>query len=348
MAAATTPRSPSLTDVASLAGVSHQTVSRVVNRRPNVSDATRRKVHAAILELDYRPNAAARSLATGRTHSIGVLAGELSQYGPSSVLMGVQDAARRAGYFLTVVTLKDYSAPTVDEALRDLLDHGVEGVIALTPHVSALEVLATMQSGIPMLTVGGGGHRGGDVALDQESAAASAVEHLVALGHRRIAHLAGPADWVDAQRRLAGWRSALARHGLAEGPLLHGDWSARSGYDAGLGVELGRLPTAFFVGNDQMALGLLKALRQRGCEVPRQVSVIGFDDVPEAEYYEPSLTTLRQEFHDLGRRCIDELLGVQALGAGGSLQPRLIVRSSTGPVRAGDDGGGPERVPMQG
>ncbi|MCU1632922.1 MAG: hypothetical protein JWM61_1574 [Micrococcaceae bacterium] len=330
----TTPRNPSLTDVASLAGVSHQTVSRVVNRRPNVSEATRRKVRAAILELDYRPNAAARWLATGRTHSIGILAGELAQYGPSSVLMGIQDAARRAGYFLTVVTLKDYSVPTIDEALSDLLNHGVEGVIAITPHVSALEVLATVQTGIPMLTVGGGHHRVGDIALDQESAAADAVDHLVALGHERIAHLAGPLDWVDAQRRLEGWRSALKDHQLAEGPVYQGDWSARSGYEAGRAIDVSGGPTAIFVSNDQMALGLLKALKERGCRVPADISVIGFDDVPEAEYYEPSLTTLRQEFHDLGRLCIEELIGLEpASSAADASSPRLVVRSSTARAR---------------
>lgn len=336
MSEATARRSPSLNDVASLAGVSHQTVSRVVNHRPNVSEATRRKVRAAITELDYRPNAAARWLATGRTHSIGILAGELAQYGPSSVLMGVQDAARSAGYFLTVVTLKDYSVTTVDEALSGLLNHGVEGVIAITPHVSALEVLSTVQAGIPMLTVGGGHHRAGDIALDQESAAVAAVDHLVALGHERIAHLAGPLDWVDAQRRLEGWRRALRGHSLPEGPLYHGDWSARSGYETGRTIDVVDGPSAVFVSNDQMALGLLKALRERGCDVPRDISVIGFDDVPEAEFYEPSLTTLRQEFHDLGRLCIEELIGHESAGTSrAAARPELVVRASTAEPGAG-------------
>lgn len=337
MTEVSTPRGPSLTDVASLAGVSHQTVSRVVNRRPNVSEATRRKVNAAITELDYRPNAAARWLATGRTHSIGILAGELAQYGPSSVLMGIQDAARSAGYFLTVVALKEYSEQAVDEALGDLLNHGVEGVIAITPHVSALEAIGRVRGGIPMVTVGGGDHRGGDIALDQETAAVQAVEHLVGLGHRRIAHLAGPLSWVDARRRLDGWRSALQAGGLAEGPVYQGDWSARSGYGIGRSLDLTGGPTAIFVGNDQMALGLLKALRERGCDVPRDISVIGFDDVPEAEYYEPSLTTLRQEFQELGRLCIDELIGQQRPAPGGRApSPKLIVRSSTARARVSD------------
>jgi DNA-binding LacI/PurR family transcriptional regulator len=334
MTEVTTPRGPSLTDVATLAGVSHQTVSRVVNRHPNVSEATRRKVRAAISELDYRPNAAARWLATGRTHSIGILAGELAQYGPSSVLMGIQDAARGAGYFLTVVTLKDYSERAVNEALTDLLNHGVEGVIAITPHVSALEVLAEVQGSTPMVTVGGGHGLGRDVALDQEGGAIAAVEHLVELGHTRIAHLAGPLDWVDAQRRLDGWRSALGKHHLGEGPVYQGDWSARSGYEAGRAVDLDDGPTAVFASNDQMALGLVKALRERGCRIPRDISVIGFDDVPEAEFYEPSLTTVRQEFQDLGRSCIEALIDRSGELAveGDSFRPRLVVRSSTAPA----------------
>lgn len=332
MAEVTAPRGPSLTDVATLAGVSHQTVSRVVNRHPNVSDATRRKVRAAISELDYRPNAAARWLATGRTHSIGILAGELAQYGPSSVLMGIQDAARSAGYFLTVVTLKDYSKAAVDEGLSGLLNHGVEAVVAVTPHVSALEVLAKVQTSIPMVMVGGGGGIDGDVSLDQEGGAARAVEHLVELGHRRIAHLAGPLDWVDAQRRVDGWRRVLRAHRLGDGALYQGDWSARSGYDAGMRLDVSDGTTAVFAGNDQMALGLLKALRERGCSVPRDVSVVGFDDVPEAEFYEPSLTTVRQEFHDLGRSCIDALMDRGARSPADAGPLRLVIRGSTGPA----------------
>ncbi|WDF33277.1 LacI family DNA-binding transcriptional regulator [Arthrobacter agilis] len=324
-------RAPSLTDVAFLAGVSHQTVSRVVNRRPNVSDATRSKVRAAISELGYRPNAAARSLATGRTHSIGILTGEISQYGPSSVLMGIHDAAREAGYFLTVVTLSDYSTPTVDEALSGLLNRGVEGIIAITPHVSALEALERVETSIPLVTVGGGRQSVSDISLNQEGAAAHAVLELIGLGHQVIAHLSGPSDWVDARRRADGWRRALQERGLPAEHLLEGDWSARSGYQAGLRLDIPAGITAVFASNDQMALGLMKALKDRGYDIPMNISVIGFDDVPEAEFYEPPLTTVRQEFHDLGRSCIDALISHPSRpeSARYALLPQLITRSST-------------------
>ena len=325
------PRGPSLTDVATLAGVSHQTVSRVVNMHPNVSDATRVKVRAAISELGYRPNAAARWLATGRTHSIGVLAGELGQYGPSSVLMGIQDAAQAEGYFLTVVTLRDYSESAVDIALRGLLNHGVEGVIAITPHVSALEVVAKAKGSIPLVTVGGGSGKQNDVALDQESGSRQAVGHLVGLGHLRIAHLAGPLDWVDARRRVDGWRTAMDQHGLQPGELLEGDWSAESGYRVGRTLEPENGPSAVIAGNDQMALGLMKALRERGLDVPRDISIIGFDDVPGAEFWEPSLTTIRQELGEVGGSSIRLLISTAAgHPVDGILPaPRLILRSST-------------------
>jgi DNA-binding LacI/PurR family transcriptional regulator len=330
----TTPRGASLTDVATLAGVSHQTVSRVVNRHPNVSDATRRKVRAAIVELDYRPNAAARWLATGRTHSIGILAGELGQYGPSNVLMGIQDAARTAGYFLTVVTLKDYSEATVNEGLHGLLNHGVEGIIAITPHVSALKTLATIRTNVPLVTAGGGHSLAGDVSLDQERGAMDAVHHLIDLGHRRIAYLAGPFDWVDSQRRLNGWRTGLRERGLQEGGLYEGDWSARSGYNIGMSLDLEDGPTAVCVGNDEMALGLLKAMRERGCNVPRDMSITGFDDAPGAAFFEPSLTTVRQEFQEMGRLCIETLIGShpEQPDAATITTPQLVIRASTHPV----------------
>ncbi|MGV0111934.1 substrate-binding domain-containing protein, partial [Arthrobacter sp. CP30] len=258
------------------------------------------------------------------------------QYGPSNVLMGIQEAARAAGYFLTVMTLDGYSEPSVDEALRGLLNHGVEGVIAITPHVSALEVVEHARANIPLVTVGGGSSEQNDISLNQESGSQQVVEHLVALGHQRIAHLAGPLDWVDARRRINGWRSALERHGLMPGELYDGDWSAQSGYRVGRTINLEEGPSAVFVANDQMALGFMKAIRERGFEIPRDISVIGFDDVPGAQFWEPSLTTVRQEFREVGGSCIRLLISMAAGQpiVNESSSPRLIVRSSTGSYRS--------------
>lgn len=324
---------PVLADVARLAGVSHQTVSRVVNGHPNVSTGTRSRVESAITALGYRPNAAARSLATGRTHSIGVVAGELGQFGPSKMLVGIQAAAREAGYMVNIVALKDYSVETVHEAVNSLLHHGVEALAAIAPHTSALQALTRISTGVPLATVGGTATgAGAGVAADQEQGTEAAVRHLVSLGHRRIAHLAGPLDWTDASRRLASWERALRAEGLEPAQVLNGDWSAGSGYQAGLDFRLDSGTTAVFASNDQMALGFMKALRERGCVVPADFSVVGVDDVPEAAFYEPALTTVRQDFETVGRSCVQHLLG--QLSDDGTALPllvpsTLILRGST-------------------
>ena len=326
------PKPPVLADVARLAGVSHQTVSRVVNGHPNVSNGTRSRVESAISALGYRPNAAARSLATGRTHSIGVVAGELGQFGPSKMLVGIQAAAREAGYTVNIVALKDYSVETVHEAVDSLLHHGVEALAAIAPHTSALQALTRISTGVPLATVGGTTGAGASVAADQEQGTEAAVRHLVSLGHRRIAHLAGPLDWTDASRRRESWERALRAAGLEPAQVLNGDWSAGSGYQAGLDFDLASGTTAVFASNDQMALGFMKALRERGCVVPADFSVVGFDDVPEAAFYEPSLTTVRQDFETVGRSCVQHLLG--QLSSNGRAFPllvpsTLVLRAST-------------------
>ena len=326
-------RLPRLEDVAARAKVSHQTVSRVINKHPNVSKATRERVEAAIAELGYRRNTAARSLVTRRTQTIGVLASELGQYGPANTLLGVQQAAREAGYFVSIAAIKGAGAEAISDAVGHLTDQGADGMIVIVPHGGTLQALEELNLDIPVIVVGGAGEgRLSGAMVDQKLGARLAVAHLVSLGHQRIGHVSGPLDWIDGQARVDGWREELAEAGLADDLLVEGDWSAGSGYRIGQKLAEQRAATAVFVSNDQMALGLLRAFGENGVRVPEDVSLVGFDDQPEAAYLMPPLTTVRQDFEELGKRCMDLMRAQIEGGAGGGtrvVEPELVVRAST-------------------
>jgi DNA-binding LacI/PurR family transcriptional regulator len=302
-------RPPSMQDVAALAGVSHQTVSRVLNGRANVRGQTRARVLAAMQELGYRPNVAARALATGRSRTLGVVTLDTTLFGPASTLHAIDRAARDAGYFLSIASLAAIDRGAVQRALDRLADQAVEGVIVIAPLTSAREALRGLPSGLPVVAVEGDPDADlAVVSVDQEAGARLATEHLLSAGHRTVWHVAGPADWLESHGRIAGWRAALRAAGIDPPPALGGDWSPRSGFDAG--SVLARMPevTAVFAANDQMALGVLRALHEHGRRVPGDVSVVGFDDVPEAAFYSPPLTTVRQDFAAVGRCSIELLL----------------------------------------
>jgi DNA-binding LacI/PurR family transcriptional regulator len=316
-------RAPVMADVARRADVSHQTVSRVLNGHENVREATRARVLAAIDELSYRRNSTARALVTRRTRTLGVIAFDTTLYGPASTLFGIEQAARAAGYFVSIVSLKAITEQAVGEALGYLAEQSVDGLIVIAPQRQAATALAGVPADLPVVAVEGG--EAPDlpvVCVDQAAGAAAVTAHLLALGHRHIAHVAGPLDWLEAEARLAAWRATLEDAEVPVGEVLPGDWSPRSGYDAGR--ELATRPdlTAVFVANDQMALGLLRAFREAGIEVPGDVSVAGFDDIPEAAYFSPPLTTVRQDFAEVGRRSIGLLLEQLAGGRAGA--PRLV------------------------
>ncbi|MBE4718011.1 LacI family DNA-binding transcriptional regulator [Pseudarthrobacter sp. AB1] len=326
-------RPPRLEDVAARAGVSHQTVSRVVNNHPNVSKATRQRVEAAIAELGYRRNTAARSLVTRRSQTIGVLGTELAQYGPANTLLGVQQAAREAGYFVSIAALKDSGAESLAGAVRHFMDQGADGIIVIVPHDGTVQILEGLNLDVPVVVVGAGSRgRFSGAMVDQKRGARLAVAHLISQGHGRIGHISGPRDWIDAAARTEGWREELAAAGLADDLLLEGDWSAGSGYRMGQKLAEKRTATAVFVANDQMALGLLRAFSEAGVRVPQDVSLVGFDDQPEAAYFTPPLTTVRQDFEELGRRCMETMRTQIEDGAASSttvVEPKLVVRAST-------------------
>ncbi len=302
---------PVIHDVARLAGVSHQTVSRVLNDHPHVRPATRERVLTAIRQLDYRPNALARGLASHRSRVLGVISFDTRLYGPASTLLAIERAARAAGYAVTLSSLSHLDAGSVRAAIHALADQSVDGVIVIAPQESAARGAHNVPEALPIVAVEAG--YPGDipvVSVDQFTGARLATEHLLDLGHRTVWHIAGPADFLEARERVEGWRAALADRGVAPPPLTHGDWSADSGYHAALDLADRDDVTAIFAANDQMALGLLHGLHERGIRVPQDVSVVGFDDIPEAQYLIPALTTIRQDFDELGRRGLELLVNL--------------------------------------
>jgi len=324
----------SMADVASLAGVSGQTVSRVVNGSPRVDPTTRARVEAAMDQLGYRPHRAARALRTGRTHTIGLVVSTLATVGNSRMLQAVADAAAQRGYALTVVTAADAAA--LIEAFDRLRDQGVDGAIVLNEATAAVRA-TDAPTGLDLVVVdsppseGPGAARFGIVQSDHDSGARAATEHLIGLGHATVWHLGGPEDSYAAAERERGWRAALEGAGLVAPPVVRGDWTAASGHAEG--VVLAERPdvSAVFVANDQMALGLLRALAAAGRAVPAEVAVVGFDDIADAADYLPPLSTVRQDFDELGERAVEALIGAIDGGAPRTdvVPTRLIVRESS-------------------
>ena len=330
-------RPPVMTDVAQLAGVSHQTVSRVLNDHPNVRPQTRELVLAAISELGYRPNAAARTLVTRRTHTLGVISFDTTLYGPASMLYGIERAAQDT-YFVSIASTPTLDRRSVLDSVERFVGQGVEGIILITAQVSAVEALADCPTDIPLVAVGCRTalplH---SVAVDNAAGAALATRYLLSLGHRTVHHLSGPPSWLDAEARVEGWREALREAGAAEPALISGDWSAASGYERGQQIARDPSVTAVLCANDHVALGLIRALAEQGRRVPEDVSVVGFDDIPEAAYFRPPLTTVQQDFGELGRRALDSLVGLifdrDAAAPAELVVPQFVVRSSAAPPR---------------
>lgn len=327
-------RAASMRDVAALAGVSHQTVSRVINGHPSIRESTRQRVRAAMDQLHYRPNRAARALVTARSRTIGVLSTSAAAlYGPVSSINAIQDAGRAAGYSVAVAQLPDLTAASISAGLDHLLAQSVEGIVVIAPQEVVLDRLSREQLGVPYVTLlGGPSTVQRELTVDQVSGARAATRHLIGLGHTRIVHLSGPLEWFEAEARVHGYRTELAAAGLTPEPVLEGAWTAESGYRLGRQVLDDPGVTAVFASNDQMALGVYHAARERGLGIPEQLSVVGFDDIPEAAHFWPPLTTVLQDFTELGRRSVESLVaeiegGEEATGL--SLQPELIVRSST-------------------
>lgn len=332
-------RGPAMRDVATAAGVSAQTVSRVLNEHPNVQESTRRRVLAVVEDLGYRRNNTARALVTGKSKTIGVLTLATNHYSKSSLALGVERGARQAGYTVNSVT-SDLSVEALTDAVSRLVFQGVDGIIIAAPLQDAAEKINKITARIPTINTDGSSNMGNSkVGVDQDVAAALATKHLLDLGHKTVWHVSGPNDWSDAASRLTSWRRTLQEAGADVPPVLHGDWSPESGYQNGL--ILGRMPevTAVFVASDEMAFGVLRALTELGRRVPEDVSVVGIDDIDLAAFSNPPLTTVRQSFEETGRRAVLQL--VARIADPGStnepdpLSPTLMVRGSTAPPPEG-------------
>ena len=332
-----TKRTAVMRDVAKLAGVSHQTVSRVLNNHANVRPETRDRVIEAMRHLDYQRNTAARALVTRRSQTLGLVTFDTTLVGPASMVYGIEQAARDAGYFVSIVSVRTLEREVVIDAIKRLREQAVEGIIAIAPQDSAVAALSKVPEDIPVVGVGVG--QSADVPMvgvDNTTGAAMAVRHLLDLGHRTVAHIAGPSTWPEAQERETGWRRALHDAGIDAPAARPGDWSARSGYEHGHTLAADPRVTALFCANDQMALGALSAIYQVGRRVPQDVSVVGFDDIPEAAYLHPPLTTVRQDFAAVGRQSLELLVEQLASGSRSPkrllLTPSLVIRASSGRV----------------
>jgi LacI family transcriptional regulator len=326
-------RQVTIFDVARLAGVSHQTVSRVLNDLPNVRPATKSRVQDAIKKLRYVPSPAARALVTRRSRTIGLVTTGGTEFGPASTVLSFNAAAQDARWSVFTANMVDGDPVAVRTAVEGFLRQNVEGIAVISAHRAVTDAVAGMELTVPLVALQATGQPGLiTVGADQYGAARAAIRHLIDSGHRSIAHLGGPADSVDAQERERGWRDELAASGLVAHRLGTGDWTPAAGYALGAGMAAGQF-TAVFAANDQMALGLMHALADNGLSVPDDVSVIGFDDIPEAAHLSPPLTTLRQDFSRLGHDMLATLLArIEGTDPAPSLvqsQPELIIRSST-------------------
>lgn len=315
-----------MADVAAAAGVSAQTVSRVVNDSPRVDPATRAKVEAAMAELDYRMHRAARALRTGRTDTIGLIVSTLASVGNSRMLQAIADAAASRGFALTVVTASGRDA--VADGFSRLHDQGIDGAVILneaTAMARGLEVPA----GLALVVVDSApDDRFAVVQTDHAAGARAATEHLLTLGHETVHLLAGPEDSFAAAERERGWREALHAASRTAPEPVRGDWTAASGY-AAMQPIAGEV-SAVFAANDQMALGALRAVADAGRSVPEDVAVIGFDDVDDAADYRPPLTTIRQDFDQLAAAAVTSLVALIGGGAAEPvvLTPTLVTRAS--------------------
>ncbi len=327
-------RTPRMVDVARLAGVSHQTVSRVLNSSTAVGPELSLRVQEAIRLLGYKRNPAARALASRRSMNLGVISFGISLHGPSLALFGIADAARQVGYTTSLVMLEDFERETIRAAFDHLEEVSVDGVAVIAPVKGALEIIRGYAGVLPLVGFEPGIlDRPTSISLDEVLGARLATRHLLDLGHKTVFHISGPRDWLGAGARIQGWQQELAASRRVAHEVIEADgWSAASGYRAAQQLAARAEVTAIFVANDQMSLGVLRALREAGRRAPEDVSVVGFDDVPEASYFQPGLTSVWLDFDAVGRASAARLLSM----IGGRPTepfllppPRLMVRESS-------------------
>lgn len=328
--------SVTIRDVARVAKVSVATVSRALNGHDNVTEAVRRRVLAVAHELRYSPHHAARSLSSRRTHTIGVVLPDLHGEFFSELMRGIDQVARECGLHLLVSSYHGHPEEQAS-ALRAMRGR-VDGLLVMSPHVGDLGFLSENLAALPAVLINSQPADADQIAfgIDNYGGARAMVEHLLSVGHRRIAFIAGPENNFDAHERLRGYRDALQAAGAGEPWVVPGDFGEASGHAAGQALLAGgERPEAVFAANDMMALGCLFAFNQAGVRVPEEIALAGFDDIPLARYVMPSLTTMRVNIAELGAHAMRVLLdlrdGEDVHDRLAPLVPQLIVRESSDP-----------------
>jgi DNA-binding LacI/PurR family transcriptional regulator len=327
----------SIRDVAAAAGVSYQTVSRVINGHPSVRDTTREHVRAAIERLGFRPNRAARALAGGPVQSVTVVTPDTSLYGSSMGLQGIEEAARAAGFAVGIRVIESDDPAEVTDAVTRAVEPG-GALIVIAYYTAGTMALAAIPPDMPMVAMvetpsGTDGDGQPWVWLDDRQAAFDATSYLLGLGHRTVHYVAIPS--TSPSQRTAGWCAALETAGAGVPEPLQGGWTPLSGYQAGRTLAADPSVTAVLCGNDDLAVGVMRAMYEADRAIPADVSIVGFDDTPVAAYLRPSLTTVRQDFAQLGRACFAMLHRIVDPDSGNAPVPRprpdLIIRESAGP-----------------
>jgi LacI family transcriptional regulator len=332
--------------VAQAAGVSGQTVSRVINNRPDVLPETRQRIQHIIDQMGYQPNAIARSLIQRRSHTLGIVASGLEYYGPSRTVVGIEKKANELGFSVILSLFDEPDNGGHERALNTLVAHRVDGIIWAVPEVgnNRAWVRSSYLEQLPPIVFISMGPRPGIsvVAVDNRLGARQAVQHLIDQGRRRIGIITGPLSWWEARERLTGWQEALQNAGLEpSGSMVakSDDWSAVNG-ERGMQALWKREPEidAVFASNDQIALGAMGVAHQQGKRIPQDLAVVGFDNIPEAAFFWPSLTTIYQQLVDAGCIAVNNLhemilarrLNNKPLQPSSTLlKPELVMRASS-------------------
>lgn len=319
-------------DVATLAGVSHQTVSRVLNQHPSLKPETRDRVEKAIAQLDYRPNLAARQLVTSKSRMIGVLVVGFHLYGPSAIRNAMEIEARAAGYTLISITVLAQEPESWRSGIEQLQRLNIDGVITIAMPSQVIGEIKKKLPNIDLVVVDTEPTRDSDVVnIDNQSGGRIATEHLIDLGHKKIVHVTGPLGAYEAEMRQLGYEEAVNKAKLKP-KVIQGDWSIKTGFEIGKTLAIEEV-TGVFCANDHLAIGICRALHQRNIRIPNDVSVIGFDNIPESEYLQTSLTTINQDFESLGKAALTKVLSQIKESTGKEtilIKPTLIKRESTG------------------
>ncbi|WP_433181433.1 LacI family DNA-binding transcriptional regulator [Actinoallomurus sp. CA-150999] len=331
---------PSIRDVAAAAGVSYQTVSRVLNDSPRVRPVTRHQVMDAIERLGYRPNRAARALGFGRARAVTVVTSNTTLYGYAATLQGIEEAAREEGLAVGVQVIESARSGDIRQAVEHVSDPSVGGVVVIAFDAAGMELLRQLPGDVPAVAAvepGALAEAGRTtICLDEQQASADATRHLLSLGHRTVHHVAIPSE-AGTRGREAGWRHALLEAEAPVPEIVAAGWDARSAYEAGCALAADDAVTAILCGNDDTAMAVRRALYDAGRDVPGDVSLVGFDDVPGSAYWIPALTTIRMDFAGWGRACLAALaaeLDGRPRPEIALTSPNLVVRESTAPPRA--------------